>query len=401
MELPPGIKTKYYNGRAHVLHLLRNLYGQRQAGKVWADFLHESLVRIGFAQSKIYECLFYRGSIIFIVYVCNYIFSSPSRSDIYKAIQDLRYANFEIEDQVNICNDLDFNVTKLPVGRIKLSQHLLINQIIKDVKLHSHSARVSTSAKSTRTIRRELTAPLLDRRFNYQSVIVKLNFLKNSTRADISYATHQVDRFVEYTRPPHGEAVDHLVNYLHDMRKEGLILDSKRNKSFEIFYDTDFPGNWYVPTAADDPSTARSRSGYIVTYAGCPITWIYRLQKMVALSSCQSKHVSFYQSLYDTTPLMGIMIEFKTKGFDVVCNNPIVRCKAFEYNSGALDLAHTPKMRPRSKHINCVHHIFSKHVRKGEISIMTISNSYQCIYMYTKTLLQNHFVKFHKCILGS
>jgi hypothetical protein len=32
MELPKGIKTKYSNGKTHVLKLLKNLYGQKQAG---------------------------------------------------------------------------------------------------------------------------------------------------------------------------------------------------------------------------------------------------------------------------------------------------------------------------------------------------------------------------------
>ena len=32
MELPKGIKTKYSNGKTHVLKLLKKLYGQKQAG---------------------------------------------------------------------------------------------------------------------------------------------------------------------------------------------------------------------------------------------------------------------------------------------------------------------------------------------------------------------------------
>jgi hypothetical protein len=32
IELPMGIETKYGNGKMHVLKLLKNLYGQKQAG---------------------------------------------------------------------------------------------------------------------------------------------------------------------------------------------------------------------------------------------------------------------------------------------------------------------------------------------------------------------------------
>ena len=253
------------------------------------------------------------------------IFASPSSSAIDKSIQDLRDADFDIEYQVNICDYLGINVTKLPDRRIKLYQTLLIDQIIKDVKLHCRSARVSIPAKSTRILRRYLTAPFFDRRFNYQSVIGKLNFLNNSTCVDISYATHQVDLFFEDTLSPCVEAVDHLVKYICNSRDEGLILGPKSNKSFELFSKANFVGNWYRPTAYDDPIYAKYCSGYVITYEGCPITWISCLQTTVALSICKSEYVSLSQSLRDTIPLMGIMVEFKTRGFDIMCEKPIVR----------------------------------------------------------------------------
>ena len=245
MELPPGIKTKYGNGRTHVLQLPRHFCGQRKSGKVLADCFREGLVRIGFTQSKIDEGLFYRESVIFIVYVNDGIFASHISSAIDKAIQDLRYDNFDIKDQVDICDCLGINLTKLPDGRVKLPQPVIIDHIIKDVKLPRRSTCVSTPVKSTRILRGDLTAPSFEGRFNYRSVIGKLNFLEKSTCADISYATHQVAQFVEYTLSTHGEAVDHLINYPCNTRDEGLILDPKRNKSFKVFADANFAGNWY------------------------------------------------------------------------------------------------------------------------------------------------------------
>ena len=39
LQLPDDIETESGNSRTHVLKLLRNVYGQKQAGNVWADFL--------------------------------------------------------------------------------------------------------------------------------------------------------------------------------------------------------------------------------------------------------------------------------------------------------------------------------------------------------------------------
>ena len=42
-------------------------------------------------------------------------------------------------------------------------------------------------------------------------------------------------------------------------------------------------------SADKDPSVAQSRTGYIITYGGCPITWGSRLQREVALSSTEAE----------------------------------------------------------------------------------------------------------------
>jgi hypothetical protein len=46
MELPQGIKTATGNSKDHVLKLLKNIYGQKQAGHVWNSHLIEKLASI-------------------------------------------------------------------------------------------------------------------------------------------------------------------------------------------------------------------------------------------------------------------------------------------------------------------------------------------------------------------
>ena len=75
MELPAGIETKCMS---HVLKLLKNLYAQKQDGQVWNEFLTNKLFALGFEQSKMDECVFYHGSVIFIVYVDGGMFLSAN-----------------------------------------------------------------------------------------------------------------------------------------------------------------------------------------------------------------------------------------------------------------------------------------------------------------------------------
>jgi hypothetical protein len=64
------------------------------------------------------------------------------------------------------------------------------------------------------------------------------------------------------------------------------------DKGFDCCSDADFSGNYNHKTAADDPSTAKSRSGCVIFYAGCPIYWASKLQTEIALSSTKSEYIS-------------------------------------------------------------------------------------------------------------
>ena len=59
LRLPDGIETESGNIRTHMLKLLRNVYVQKQVGKVWDNFLSEDLFKIGFERSNIDACVFY------------------------------------------------------------------------------------------------------------------------------------------------------------------------------------------------------------------------------------------------------------------------------------------------------------------------------------------------------
>jgi hypothetical protein len=58
-ELLQGIQTKQGNSKEHVLKLEKNIYGQKQAGRVWNLFLVDKLTSIGFTTSLIDDCVLF------------------------------------------------------------------------------------------------------------------------------------------------------------------------------------------------------------------------------------------------------------------------------------------------------------------------------------------------------
>ena len=67
----------------------KNLYGQKQAGRVWYQHLKKNLLKLGFKASNIDECVFYYGKNIFIVYTDDTILIGPDQKEIDELIKRL------------------------------------------------------------------------------------------------------------------------------------------------------------------------------------------------------------------------------------------------------------------------------------------------------------------------
>jgi hypothetical protein len=67
----------------------------------------------------------------------------------------------------------------------------------------------------------------------------------------------------------------------------------------DCYSDADFVVNWNAQEAERDDSTARSITGYVIRYAGCPLIWGSRFQTEMALRSTESEYISLSQSLRD------------------------------------------------------------------------------------------------------
>ena len=65
--------------------------------------------------------------------------------------------------------------------------------------------------------------------------------------------------------------------------------------------------------------------------------------------------------------------------------------KVFEDNNGALNLATTPQMTLRSKHIAIKYHFFKEHVHNGDIQIHKVTSKQQVADCITKRLEKTLF----------
>jgi hypothetical protein len=275
----------------------------------------------------------------------------------------------------------------------------LIDAIIDEVKI-GDSYTKPVPAKVTLQLHAFRDSPKFQGNFNYRSAVGKLNYLGQTTWPDIMYAVHQVAKYSADPRQEHGEAIIYIVKYLKATRHIGLHFKPDASKGFQCYCNADFAGNWNKELAETDPSTAKSRSGWVVFYAACPVIWASKLQSQVALSTTEAEYIAMSMALRDVIPLMELVKEMRERKFEIVNTQPYVYCKVFEDNSGALELARLPRLRPRTKHINVCYHHFREHVRKGLIKIFPVDTKDQIADTLTKALAQNDFVRHRKLMCG-
>jgi hypothetical protein len=285
-----------------VLKLIRNIYGQKQAGRVWNQYLVKKLHDIGFEPSSIDESVFYKGLCIFIVYVDDGIFVSPKQDLVDQAIKDLTNIGLKLEDQGYPSDYVGVNINRRDSTTIELSQPALIQDIIKDMNTGPLTSPKPVPARSSRILHYFPESPNFSGPFDYQSAVGKLNYVAQLTRPDIAYAVHQCARFSTCPKKEHGDAIEYICKYLKGTPHIGITLKPIKNQGFRVYADADFSGNWIKNYPAIDPSTAKSRSGWIITYANCPILWASKLQGPIARSTTEAEYISLSESLRDLKP---------------------------------------------------------------------------------------------------
>ena len=208
--------------------------------------MDQGMRAIGFTLSKFNPCLYYRGSIIFLVYIDDCIIFGPDDKAIDEVVTNLQNCtqNFTIDDQGEIGDFLGIQIQKPDDGSIMLTQPQLIDSIIQDLHLQNRSNPKTTPALTTKLLHKDTKSPDMVPDFHYCSVIGKLSFLEKSTRLDISVSMHQCARFTEHPKKSHAEAVKQIGCYLLATSDKGLIIHPKCPWHFDCWVDADYTGNW-------------------------------------------------------------------------------------------------------------------------------------------------------------
>ena len=143
--------------------------------------------KVGFKQSKVDECVFYKGNVIYVLYTDDSIIAGPDEKELNRVVEEIKQAGLNVTVEGDLEDFLGVNIQRRKDGSVKLSQPHLIEQTIKDLHLEDPKVKTkATPASSSKLLSRHSKSERFDGSFNYKSVIGKLNYLEKGSRPDIA-----------------------------------------------------------------------------------------------------------------------------------------------------------------------------------------------------------------------
>jgi len=77
--------------------------------------------------------------------------------------------------------------------------------------------------------------------------------------------------------------------------------------SLELWRDSDICGNSNLDLAHVERTTAKSRTGYLIMFSGCPLSWGSKMQTLTGLSTTEVKFIALSEGLCTAIPIMNLI----------------------------------------------------------------------------------------------
>jgi hypothetical protein len=102
----------------------------------------------------------------------------------------------------------------------------------------------------------------------------------------------------------------------------------------DVFCDADFAGLWPYEDKMD-PSCVKSRTGFVICLSNCPVIWVSKLQREIALSTMEAEYNALSVTMRSVLPFQAL-VNSVTKGVSMDNENlTSFKTTVWEDNAGA------------------------------------------------------------------
>jgi hypothetical protein len=368
MFFPPGFPGKK---DGFCLKLLKSIYGLRQAGRVFGNFLRKVLEHIGFKSLKTDTCIYVHTKVQSflgthvddIILACD---NTPFVTDVQNRLQ--KNMKIKLLGELEVFIGLEIERTH---NTTFLHQQAYSQRIIRKFNMEQCKAE-PTPAASDRTLStmdcpKDNDEKRMMETVPYRSAVGSLLYDCLGTRPDMSQAVIAAAQFGSQPGPKHWQAVKRILRYLRGTTGHGILYVRTTQVIIKALTDSDWAG---------DLDTRKSTTGCVIYMAGAPIIWVSRLQKSQALSSCEAEFMALADTMTELLWLVQFLLELGVKH-----NTPI---PIYIDNQAAMRLAHDPVQHQRSKHIDIRYMFIREYVAKGVFALIYVPTKQNIADLFTK-----------------
>lgn len=315
-------------------------------------------------------------------------------------VNDFKKAMFDrynMKDMGELQWVLGMSVTRDRAHRtMELNQTAFVDQILDKFGLANSNSCVTPMDKALPRIKAEGKPNK-----QYMEMVGSILWLAMGTRPDLAYAAQALGRHMNAPGDEHFKAAKHVLRYLKETRELGIryrgTFDKNVTMSAHAVDEKDKSSNVVVSLHADadwanDVSTRRSTTGYVVVLAGAAVSWKSKLQQTVALSTSEAEYMSACAAAQEAIFQRQLLEDL---GFPQ-CEATVI----YEDNTGAIALSENPVSHARSKHIDIKYHFVRQKVATGDIKLVHVVSEDQLADLFTKPLDRVKLEKFRERIMG-
>jgi hypothetical protein len=321
--------------------------------------------------------------------------------DIVKLLKKNGY-DLDIESVEGGLKDyLGIDYKKMPDGKsLMYTQTGLIDRIIEAADLTDANPAPTPIVSGLGKCK---DSPPFSGNFNYRSLVGMIIYLYNTTRPDIGFAISSCARFSHNPKVEHGEALKRIVRYLKKTKHAGMVIRPSDSNVINAYSDADYAGLYGIEDP-EDPTSCRSRTGFLVTLGDNPLVWSSKLQSLVAAHTMEAEYIALSEMMKQVIFLRGIHEEITTQctALKLPAMGKTSITTIFQDNQAARILAATdpPRMTPRSKAIAVRYHWFRQYLHPDRIVMAPIASKANPSNILTKALDRVQFEAERRMILN-
>lgn len=291
IDPPKGIRVENNQG----LRLNKALYGLKQAPRAWYMRFIDIMKELGYTATHTDQCVFrdIEGTTLVMIYVDDGLILSKTEG---QGIELLKQLSEKIPVKQTIGKFLGLNIT-YEDNKIIVNKTDYCVAIAKKYELDTIDTKITSPLLNSKDLFKQdedeqTTEP-------YREALGAIQYLANSCRPDIQFATNYLSRFSQCPTNKHWLAVKRLIKYIYRTRDYSISYCTG-----PLILDAYSDASW-----ANDELDRRSTSGILLKLAGGPIVFDSRKQSCVAMSTAESEFIAASETAMEIASINNLLSE--------------------------------------------------------------------------------------------